>query len=332
MLSNIYKGKVVLVTGASGLIGSNLVNRLLRFDGVHVIALGRDRGRLQQVFRSQLSNPALTLVEHDISVPLAISLGRIDFVFHAAGPISGQIIRMDPLSVVSANLKGLINCLDYLQNQKNDTGVVGTIIVFSSATVYGNAYDCQTVVKETETAMAETLDSPTAPYSESKRMVEVVARSYAAQCGLVVKIARFSYVYGYCKIPPSTAFYEFIKKAIKGEDLLFKQSGFAKRDNIYVDDAVDGVLHVCEYGMSCEAYNISSCGEGGNFAAIDEIAGEISRRANADGRRNVRVVVQHQGKRNAGVMLDNTKLVGLGWKLTTSLADGIGQVFDSYAG
>ena len=62
----------------------------------------------------------------------------------------------------------------------------------------------------------------------------------------------------------------------------------------------------------------------------DEIAGEISRRANAYGRRNVRVVVHQQGRRNAGVMLDNTKLVGLGWKLTTSLADGIGQVFDSY--
>ena len=332
MLNNIYDGKTVLVTGASGLIGSNLVERLLQFSGIHVIALGRNIVRMERVFRRQLGNPALKLMEHDISVPLPPSLGALDYVFHAAGPISGQIIRTEPVSVVSANLKGLINCLDYLERQKNGSGRNGTLVVFSSATVYGNRHQGQVALGEKETMMAETLDSPTAPYSESKRMVEVIARAYAAQYGLAVKIARFSYVYGYCEIAPATAFYEFIKKALNGEDLVFKQSGFARRDNIFIDDAVAGVLHVCEHGMSGEAYNVSSNGEGGNFAAIDEIATEISKAANDDGTRNVRVVVPDFQDRGVGFLLDNSKLSNLGWRITTSLKDGIGRIYGAYAG
>ena len=331
MLNNIYEGKTVLVTGASGLIGSNLVERLLLFSGIHVIALGRNIARMERVFRRHLGNPALKLMEHDISVPLPSSLGLIDYVFHAAGPISGQIIRTEPVSVVSANLQGLINCLGYLKRQKHNSGRNGTLIVFSSATVYGNRHLEQVSLGEQETTMAEALDSPTAPYSESKRMVEVIARAYAAQYGLIVKIARFSYVYGYCEIAPATAFYEFVKKALNGDDLVFKQSGFARRDNIFIDDAVSGILHVCEHGMSGEAYNVSSNGEGGNFAAIDEIAAEISRAANADGVRNVRVIVSESSVRGVGYLLDNTRLTNLGWQITTSLRDGVKGVFDAYA-
>lgn len=330
MLNNIYDGKTVLVTGASGLIGSNLVERLLLFSGIHVIALGRNIARMERVFRRQLRNPALKLMEHDVSVPLPPSLGVLDYVFHAAGPISGKIIRTEPVSVVSANLKGLVNCLDYLERQKSDSGCNGTLLVFSSATVYGNQHQEQVALGEQETMMAEVLDSPTAPYSESKRMVEVIARAYAAQYGLVVKIARFSYVYGYCEIAPATAFYEFIKKALNGEDLVFKQSGFARRDNIFIDDAVAGILHVCEHGTSGEAYNVSSNGEGGNFAAIDEIAAEISKSANADGVRNVRVIVPNSNVRGVGFLLDNTRLANLGWQVSTSLSDGVRAVFDAY--
>ena len=331
MLNNIYNGKTVLVTGASGLIGSNLVERLLLFEGIHVVALGRNIKKMERVFRGQLCNPALTLAEHDISVPLPYSLGKIDYVFHAAGPISGQIIRSDPLSVVSANLKGLINCLDYLASQKSETGFTGTMVVFSSATVYGNPHQQQIALSEDETMTAEPLDSPTAPYSESKRMAEVIARAYAVQCGLSVKIVRFGYVYGYCVIPPATAFYEFIKKAANGEDLIFKQSGFARRDNIFISDAISGVLHVCEHGLSGEAYNVSSHGEGGNFAAIDEIADEISKAANACNKRNVRVVISESRSRSIGFLMDNTKLKRLGWGISTTLTDGVRRAFDSYA-
>ena len=331
MLNNIYKAKTVLVTGASGLIGSNLVERLLQFNGINVIALGRDVRRMQRVFGTQLANPALKLVEHDISVPLPVSLGRVDFVFHAAGPISGQTIRNDPLSVVSANLKGLVNCLDYCVRQRSDMGLAGTVVVFSSATVYGNIHKEKAILGENETSMAEVLDSPTAPYSESKRMIEVIARAYVVQHGLAVKIARFSYVYGYCKMPPATAFYEFIAKALKGEDLVFKQSGFARRDNIFVNDAVSGVLHVCEHGISGEAYNVSSCGEGGNFVAIDEIATEIANVANAYGGRTIKVVVPDFRTRYPGAVLDNAKLANLGWRPTTSLVDGVRRVYEAYA-
>lgn len=321
-----YCGKTVVVTGATGLIGSRLVARLLTCDGIRLIAVGRSRARLEQVFAAAAGLTALELLEWDVAWPLPESLGPVDVIFHAAGPIAGRVIREEPVSVVSANLTGLMNCLDYLVAQKRVRAITGTLVVFSSATVYGVA-DEERVVDETQTQTAESLDSPTAAYSESKRMVEVVAQAYGRQYGVRILIARLGYVYGPCPLPPQTAFYEFLAKAARGEDLVFQRAGFPRRDNIFVDDAVEGLMTVCARGTTGLAYNVSSNGDGGNFAAIDELAEGLARAACAAGLGNVRVVVDACAPRAPGLALDNRRLKALGWTVRTTLEAGLQNVF-----
>ena len=325
--NDIFCGKTVLVTGASGLLGNNLVRRLLTFDGIRVVASGRSRARLEQVFADCLDSSPLSLLKWDATCPLPAELGTVDCIFHAAGPIAGQVIREEPVSVVRANLLGVMHCLDYLAEQKRTRAVAGALVVFSSATVYGTAAE-ERSVGEDETCTAENLDSPTAPYSESKRMVEVVAQAYGRQYGLRILIARLGYVYGPCPVPPKTAFYEFLAKAARGENLVFKQAGFARRDNIYVDDAVDGLLTICVRGASGQPYNVASNGDGENYAAIDELAEVIARFARAAGYGDVKVVVDVACPRAPGLALDNRRLKALGWRVRTPLAEGVRKVFE----
>lgn len=325
-LHNIYNGKTVLVTGASGLIGSNLVNRIMGNESVNMIVVGRSKYKLEQVFSQHASKNNFHIVEHDINMPLPQTVGQVDYLYHAASPISGETIQNEPVSVVSTNLCGVLNCLDYLKVQKEKTDVVGTLIVFSSATVYGKTKEGDEIANETDTQLADALDHPNAPYSEAKRMVEVVARAYNKQYGIDVKIARFSYIYGYTAVPPKTAFYSFIGKALEGQDLVFRKSGFARRDNIYIDDAIEGLLYVTEYGNGGEAYNISACQDGGNFAAIDEMAECIAKAAG----NGVKVVVAPSDGRAGGIALGNEKLKALGWSVKTSLEEGIAYIYNRY--
>ena len=329
-LNNIYVGKRVLVTGATGLIGSNLVKRLLAFPGIEVVACGRNKQKLESVFSMEIER-GLKILEHDISCPIPDDCGYFDFIFHAASPISGATIKSEPVSVIASNIKGAENCLVYLREHQKMYGGNGTLVVFSSATVYGCAHDGDRVCQEDESTSCDGLSTITAPYSESKRMVEVLSTAYHRQFGIGVRIARLAYVYGKCPVSPRTAFYEFINRAAIGEDMVFNGSGFGRRDNIYVDDAIDGLLVICEYGQEAVPYNISSNGELGNYAAIDEIAHSISRAAARMGISS-NVVIEDDKPRSPGLRLDNARIKSIGWTLKTSLDDGVYGILSNVGG
>lgn len=326
-LRNIYGGKRILVTGATGLIGSSLVRRLLGFTGAEVVVCGRSMGKLQSVFAGSPSAGTLAFLEHDICRPIPKKVGRFDYIFHAASPISGSVIRSEPVSVIAANIRGAENCLECLRTQENGGSGTGVMVLFSSATVYGEAGSQERICAEEDTSGGERLSSPTAPYSESKRMVEVLASAYAREFGIGVRTVRFGYVYGSCPVLPATAFYEFIRKAVAGEDLVFRGSGFGRRDNIHVDDAINGMLAVCERGESAVPYNVSSNGDLGNYAAIDEMAEAIAAAAAEHGI-SCAVKLGGDGERAGGIRLDNTRAKSLGWSVEVPLAAGVKKVFD----
>ena len=94
---NIFNGKTVLITGATGLIGSNLCYEILNKSTAKVIALSRSKDKLERVFGEYLSNPRFSYVARDICEPLELS-EKIDCIFHAASPISGAVIS-DSLSM-----------------------------------------------------------------------------------------------------------------------------------------------------------------------------------------------------------------------------------------
>lgn len=327
-----FEGKTILITGATGLLGTHLVKRFLDYKDCTIVALGRSIEKLDEVFKNYQGKGKLVLMKGDVSDRIPVYENDFDYIFHAASPIAGDIIRNYPVSVIKPNILGTINCLEYLKQKKEESGLNCKMVVFSSATVYSNTTSKDCRVSEEETSVADTLDSANAPYSESKRMAEVIARAYAKQYDVQVFIARFSYLYGYSKQAPNTAFYEFINNSLHGEGLLLNSDGAPKRDNIYVDDAVNGLLCLIEKGIAGESYNISSGGDLNNYAAIDEIAEAISKAANKNiiGSKISVSFREHSEERKPGIVLDNGKLKALGWRIENSLEEGVNKTFISY--
>ena len=324
---NEFENKVVLVTGATGLIGSNLVFRLLNC-GAYIIAVGRSKSKLESCFATNENFSRIQLVEHDMSQPLDNIKDKIDYIFHAASPIAGSIIKENPVSVILPNIKGTINCLEYLKEQREKTGIEGRLVLFSSATVYGVNNSLDREVLEENTELADSLDALNAPYSESKRMIEVIAKAYVKECSVSTVIARFAYVYGPTYFMPNTAFYEFVQNVLEGKDIILNSNNAQRRDNIYVDDAVNGVLHVALYGKDGESYNISSNGDGNNYLAIDELAKIIAQ----NGEKIVSVSYKNEGHfdRTPGVRLNNDKIKNLGWNIQVDAQTGIKKTIEVY--
>lgn len=113
------------------------------------------------------------------------------------------------------------------------------MVIFSSVTIYGNITGNDLVVGEEDTQVTIPLDASNAIYSQSKRMSEVISRAYSKQYGLDIVIARLSTVYGNTFLNRKRLF-EFINRALSGENITLRDSGVARRDNIYIDDAVSG--------------------------------------------------------------------------------------------
>lgn len=325
-----YKNKYVIVTGATGLIGSHLVEKMLS-EGAKVIAIGRNQNKLEDVFKGITNHINLSFLVGNILDGILDNIDNIDYIFHAASPISGLEIAERPVDTIEANLLGTRLCLECLRKQKEKTKLVGKLIIFSSATVYGNCFAEDIIVTEKETYKADALDTVNAPYFESKRMIEVLAKAYHTQYGVESSIVRISYAYGYTKYKPNTAFYEFIDGALAGRDIVLNNSGIGRRDNIYVKDVVEGLSIVALKGNVGEAYNISSNGEKGNFSGIDEIAEIIASCVNEKVTKKIRVKIKaHEGNRAPGMLLDNSKLKELGWPLKTDIHEGIKDTIEKY--
>ena len=315
-----FEKKTILITGATGLIGSNLVDRLMKMSPAKVIVTGRNKKKLESTFQEYLDRDNFEIVQHDAAMPIPSYIHDVDYIFHAAGPMERDIVMNSPVNVILPNVVGAINMMEYLRRQEAFSGKRGRIIVFSSVTVYNNSGTDDFVATESETTNAISLDAPTACYAESKRMSEVIAKSYAKQYGLDVVITRFSTVYGPTRNVPNTAFYEFIKKSVDGEDIIVNSNSAPRRDNIFVADAIDGLLTVSLKGECGESYNISSNGEKGNYVAVDEIA---LMAAEIAGKGTKVMYKATADSRKAGVLLDNSKLKKLGWLLCFSMEEGI---------
>ena len=317
-----FEGKTILVTGASGLIGYNLVKRLMQEENVFIYALGRSLSKMEQTFEEFANATNLRLCEYGQVIAHLDEYPQFDYIYHAAGPMEPDIVVNRPVDVIEPNIIDLHTILEHVVRMKQ-CGHDCRVIIFSSVTVYQNNTDQDLIVSETETNCGEALNKPKVSYSESKRMCEVLAQAYVKQYGVDAVVARFSTVYGPTKNIPNTAFYSFVQKALKGEDIVLNGVGLPPRDNIYVDDAIKGLLTIADKGMIGEAYNISSNCELGNFMPVDDIAKTIQTVAEREFGIHMSVIVPPFKKRQPGLFLDNTKLSQLGWSLKYSMIDGV---------
>lgn len=245
-------GRVFLVTGASGLIGSALVDLLLflrrtRGRGPEVLAAGRDIVRLERRFGRQ---DGLGFLAFDANRPPA-ALPEADVIIHAASPASPDLYMTDPCGTIGAAVDGVRRLLDHARDQG------GRVLYISSSEVYGRRTGTGPA-KEDDFGAVDPLN-PRLCYAEAKRAAEALCTAYSTQYGVRTSIVRPGHIYG----PTASASdrrvsSDFAFRAARGEPLVLKSTGAQLRSYCHCLDAATAILAVLDRGADGAAYNISN--------------------------------------------------------------------------
>jgi CDP-glucose 4,6-dehydratase len=247
-----WSSRRVFVTGASGIVGSWLVRRLLQ-EGAYVVALIHDWDPQTELVRSgdiarvHVINGAL---EDYATIERAINEHEVDTVFHlGAQPIVNTALR-NPLPTFETNIRGSYHLLEACRIHP---ALVKRVVIASSDKAYGDA----------ET-LPYTEDMPLHgrhPYDVSKSCTDLLALSYAHTYQLPVAVARCGNIYGggdlnWSRIVPGT-----IRSVLQGERPILRSNGLYTRDYIFVDDVVSAYLAVADglsrNGIVGQAFNFS---------------------------------------------------------------------------
>lgn len=316
------KNKSLMLSGATGLIGSFLVDVLMEknvatdLDCI-VYALGRNKEKALARFAKHVSDSRFAFIPYDVNLPFVREdLGTIDYVLHLASNTHPMQYSTDPIGTITTNIIGLQNLLDF--------AVVHNVTRFafaSSNEIYGeNRGDAEFFDEK----YCGYIDSNTmrAGYPESKRCGEALCQAYKAQKGLDVVIPRLTRSYGPTMLMADTkALSQFIKKSISGEDIVLKSAGTQYFSYQYMADSVSGLLYVLLCGTNGEAYNIA---EEHSDIMLKDLASII---AGYKGKKVVFEVpddVEAAGYSTATkARLDGHKLAALGWKPRYDIHSGI---------
>ncbi|RSX55927.1 dTDP-glucose 4,6-dehydratase [Bifidobacterium dolichotidis] len=306
-------GATVLVTGATGLVGSCLVDVLAATDtGIRVIATSRSLERLTQRFEYLLNDERIKLMRWDAADPLHCD-DPVDYVIHAASNASPSLYEAHPVQTLLTNVEGTRHVLDFCQ----DKGA--RMLLTSTFEVYGNVIASPQGLQEDAPYTAD-LSTPRSCYPESKRCAEVLIQSYASEFGTDALIARLGSVYGPTMLDSDNkAHAQFFRKALAKQDIVMNSAGLPRRTYSYVIDVASALLFLLVHGETAQAYNVASSGESASIAEIAEhiahIAGTYVQKPELSESDALQTAPNHT--------LNGAKIHALGWASAYSLDEGL---------
>jgi nucleoside-diphosphate-sugar epimerase len=304
-------GTNILITGATGLIGSTLVDVLMsnpRRD-YSVYASGRNIERGQKRFEKYLSLDSFRFIRYDVMMPLQSDV-QFDYIIHAASNASPNTFFKNPVEIVKANILGVSNLIEYGMGHG-----MKRFLYVSSGEVYGEG-DVR-VMTEEYSGYVDCLN-PRSCYPSSKRTAETLCVSYASEYGADVVIARPCHVYGPNFTESDNRVYaQFIRNILHEEDIVLKSKGEQVRSWCYVVDCVSALLYVLLKGASGEAYNIADPNSVLTIRQLAEMLAEIgSRKVIMDIPSDIEKSVFNPVSKS---VFSVNKLERLGWKVSGNM-------------
>ena len=316
------KNKTLFLTGASGLIGTFLVDVLMKKNeteqlGIKVYAAGRNENTARQRFSDYWNSKYFSFLRMDVNNPIESDI-HFDYILHAASNTHPVQYSTDPVNSLMTNLLGTYNLLEYGRKCKLER-----FIFLSSVEIYGQALHEDDVFDESYCGYID-CNTVRAGYPEGKRAGEALCQAYISKYNMDVVIPRLSRVYGpTMRLDDSKAMSQFIMNGVRGENIVLKSQGLQKFSYCYVADAVLGILFVWLKGNNGEAYNIAD-------VETDMLLKDITQYiAKTNGRKvvfNLPDNTENKGfsKVTVGVMTSE-KLQKLGWEPFDNLKSGISK-------
>lgn len=314
----VFEKKKILITGATGLIGTFLIDVLmfLKVDkgvDIEIFALSRSKNRALKRLGEYFDDEMFHFLEQDIKDELPDI--QLDYIIHGASNAHPLSYASDPVGTIMTNINGTLNVL----SKARDCGA--QVVFLSTVEIYGENKEDIKLFSENDTGFLN-LNTARSCYPESKRTSEALCQSFYVQYGVRVKILRLCRIFGPTMIEAdSKASAQFLKNAKKGENIILKSEGNQYFSYCYVADAVSAILYVMDKGRDCFPYNLANVDCNIHLKDFAElVAKTCGRQVGFD----LPTDAEKEGFSGSTVaLLNNNRLLHLGWKPYYKIEDAI---------
>lgn len=327
-----FRGKTILITGATGMLPSYIALTLLELNrtrglGCKILAVCRSKDKFMDIYHRYSAQDGIELINQDVTVPINHD-GDIHFIVHAASQASPKYYGTDPVGTLNANIIGTHNLLQLAKDKGSES-----FLFFSTGGVYGEV---------SGESISESDYGPINPlsvrncYFESKRMAENMCVSYNHQYHTHAKIVRIFHTLGpLINLNDGRAFSDFCKAVVERKDIVLRSKGEAVRSFGYAVDAATAFFLILLKGVDSDAYNVG--GGIANETSIRDLAEMLAREYKSEGIDLVYDI--NPADLTYGLMKtpvhrevpDTTKLENLGWRRRFSTLDAFKRTITSIA-
>ncbi len=329
-LAKPLNNKRILVTGASGLIGTQIGKGLITCNknyGTKIQILLHDvfQDKLVERYGEDLKRNEVETLVSDIRDGFSYEK-EVDYIIHCASNTSSAFFITNPVETISILMEGTKNTLEFAKEKK-----VKGFVYLSSLEIYGDAFDEKEKITENSYYYLDFLNIRSS-YPEGKRMCECLCSAYASEYDLPIFIVRLAQTIGADVNPKDNrAFAEFARCAILGKDIVLKSKGGTIRNYCDVADTTIALFYVLTKGEKGNAYNVANRS---TLCSIKELAELYCKLSKHDihvvfdlSKNPEELGYNHEIKVN----LDPSKIETLGWKPVYSLEDTISKLLDKFS-
>ena len=304
----------ILITGATGLIGSAIIDALMQNENRNycVYASGRNYERACELFSEYFSKDGFYFVSHDITQKLVVNI-EFHYIIHAASYASPNHFVSDPVNVFKANVWGVNNLLEYSKD------FIKKFIFVSSGEVYGKSNN--DILDESYSGYIDPL-LPRSCYPISKRAAENLSVSYGVENKFEISIARPCHTFGpHFLKNDGRAYAQFLRNVTNNQDIVLKSDGSQRRSWLYVVDCAMAILCILFYGKDKEAYNVADLD---SVCTIKDFAEKMARIAHRKVSFDIPTETEKKGYSTVvSSILGDKKIKMIGWKPFFTLDAGL---------
>lgn len=305
------EGKSVLITGATGLICSSIVDLLIRYNETHeskitILAAGRSEAKMKERFFSYCNDTYFNFIPYDAASFTFDIEQKADFIIHGASNASPSKIVKEPVETMMCNFTGMLALLNYAKEHEAEK-----VLYISSSEVYGKKEN-NSPFAENEYGCIDLLNSRNS-YSISKCAAETLCVSYAEEYDVNVLAVRPGHIYGpTASRTDNRVSSSWVYDVVEGKDIIMKSSGLQIRSYVYCLDCASAIIKVLLRGENKKSYNISNPN---SILSIKEMAEILCEAANVELKMELPTEEERKGfNPMSNSSLVSSSLQSLGWR------------------